>query len=148
MFHVKQSGGEVFRRFTRLCDSPPALWRGIFAANADYLGEMRGRYLEVLRLIRAELEQGAAAQAAKPVTEAEAAAVLFPQVAASCLVSVAYRLERELGVPVARFADTGFVDFTAPAAAEPEAALAGISAGAGRVARLLDDFALRIGQES
>ncbi len=45
---------------------------------------------------------------------------LFPRIAASCLVTTVMEAEKKSGFPFARYAGTGFADFTYPASQPPE----------------------------
>lgn len=128
-------------RFLRLGGSPHALWQGIFDANKTNISSSLHDYLRALHQIIGELEEGKANTSA---VDAQAALQVFPRIAASCLVSACAMLERELGLPVARYAGSGFKDFTAPLESPPEDDLAAISIHAAQVAALLKDFAAKL----
>lgn len=136
--HIGVEGDAAFQRFSRLWRSDEALWRGIFEANADFIGTCLSAYLKLVCHIRGELAEGKETPSSGDMTLA--AEVLFPRIAASCLVAVAHRVERELHVPLKAYIGTGFKDFTAPALEPPEPHLALISDHAGAVMTLLDAF--------
>ncbi|MBV8939160.1 MAG: prephenate dehydrogenase/arogenate dehydrogenase family protein [Alphaproteobacteria bacterium] len=128
-----------FRRFTRLCAANRGLWSGIFQANKLNLSIVIEAYFKMVRQIIAELGH---VQKYKPDTLA--CTVLFPYVVASCLAAVTAAEEHKLGFPLKPYAGGGFVDFTAPLASPAEPMLELISAHAGVLLPLLEDFAARL----
>jgi prephenate dehydrogenase len=127
-----QEQEEAFQRFARLMRSGEPLWRGIFAANQDYLEEALRDCKAFLAQMAGELgeEEGEGADAVK-------AEKLSAWLVASCLVATVSAVEAETEIPFAEFAGSGFADMTAPAHLPPEAMLEAVSKNPGAVRRLL-----------
>lgn len=143
---------ETLAKFLRLTASDRALWRPIFTINKINIDQFLQWFLEVMHQLRSELGEGVTGVRSSEFSEEKSTELrtpnsdhllygtLLPYLIASALVSVVYRLERELNVPVSRFAGTGFADFTAPLAAAPEPVLDHISQHACEVRAGLDHF--------
>ena len=112
-------------RFLRIAASDRTLWRDIFLLNAEVITAALDRYLDALSHIHRELKS-APHDAEIKETNADTN-MLFARIAASCLVTTVMEAEKKAGVPFARFAGTGFADFTSPATSEPEGDLEHIS---------------------
>lgn len=139
---------ETFRRFTRLGNSPYALWQGIFDANSDNISSGLEVFLQVIHQIRSELENGVGSTE-KLADDALIYGVLVPRIVATAQIATTLQLERDLGLPVKRYGGTGFIDFTCPAVSPPDDQLALISTHAAQVAQALDQIvgALNAGME-
>ncbi len=101
-------------RFLRLGQSSGALWADIFLSNQAVIGDAIEHYLSVMAQIYNEFTSALVQEVASE-SSPESAALLFPRIAASCLVTTLSIVEEELGVKLLRFAGTGFADFAASA---------------------------------
>lgn len=129
-------------KFLRLGNSPLAMWENIFELNKDNILKALDRYLDVISHIKNELEQ-----APEPVGEPNEKlvhAVLFPRIAASCLITTVMEAEKQAGFSMARYGGSGFADFTSPAAAPPDQDIEFISGQHAAVAALLEEYATRL----
>lgn len=115
----------TLHRFLRLSASDPALWCDIVLHNSQYTLHALRNYLAMITHIRGELAQGEASAEEENVELAET--VLFPRIAASCLIATVSMLERQSGQRLARYSGAGFADVASPAAEEPEGDLEEIS---------------------
>lgn len=132
---------ETLSQFVRLYGSDARMWSNIFCMNQDVLLPALDRYLSVVSHIRGELanapkEASAAPAAADPIARTS----LFPRLVASCLITTIMEAEKNAGLSFARFAGTGFADYTAPANAPPEEDMEHISSHYRAVVPLLDRF--------
>ena len=157
----------VYQSFLRISNSNPDLWAEIFSENSANILPALDRYIDVVSHIQKELKN--APEEAKPQAsslrgEAEAIqiddntglphsltlarndnellayTVLFPRIVASCLITTVMEAEKNAGFSFAKYAGTGFADFSAPAIIAPEAELSQISAQYQLVAGILDEF--------
>ncbi len=116
----------VLQKFTRLSGSDLELWLDIFHYNSGHLAAALDRYIDVIAHITRELKdapEGNDDLADDTLTHA----VLFPRVAASCLITTVMEAEKKSGFSFARYAGTGFADFTYPATHPPEGDIENIS---------------------
>ncbi len=116
----------VLQKFTRLSGSDMSLWLDIFLCNSENLYAALSRYLDVINHIGDELKaapEGNADLADDTLTQM----VLFPRIAASCLITTVMEAEKKAGFSFARFAGNGFADFTYPATHPPEDDIENIS---------------------
>jgi prephenate dehydrogenase len=127
---------EPCRRASRLTRSNPDLWIEICLANADYVTQALGDFAEFAAQMQGELSQSQESEG----ENAEHAAELFQQVVATCLIATASLLQELTGVHPARYAGAGFTDMTAPAVANPDAALAAISSHHRAIGRMLKEM--------
>jgi cyclohexadieny/prephenate dehydrogenase len=125
--------------FLRLSNSNPDLWSELFTLNQDNILTALNRYVDATNHVLYELEQ-APDDAPLNNNEDIARTVLFPRVAASCLITTAMEAERKAGVPFARYAGQGFADFVSPASAPPDADIENISGHHTQVAALIKDY--------
>ncbi|MDE3016474.1 MAG: prephenate dehydrogenase/arogenate dehydrogenase family protein [Pseudomonadota bacterium] len=79
-----------------------------------------------------------------PEGEGVIRSTLFPRLAASCLVTTVMEAEKKAGFPMARYAGSGFADFTAPAGVPPDGDIESISGHHAAMAALLDVYAKRL----
>lgn len=116
---AKQNAPDTLRRFLRLGESDPLLWTDIILNNQEYVLHALKNYLAMLTHIRQELSEGTEAtpQETNPALVAQ---VLFPRIAASCLVATVSMLERQSGQRFARYSGAGFADVASPASEAPE----------------------------
>lgn len=140
--HRSESGAfPLFARFTRLCDSSPDLWAQIFALNAKPLLVVLQTYLQGVYQILSELREHHEEKAdISPEEMAYCRMVLFPRIAASCLVGAVMTTERQINLPLARYAGSGFADVACPALEEPEENLKQISNYPLQIAEMLEEF--------
>ncbi len=136
--HMKTQD-ESLRKFLRLCKSSPALWAEIFSLNHVNLLKGLDRYLDVLHHIRRELKQGPTGETNEH-NIALVNIVLFPRIAASCLITTVMEAEKQAGFPFARYAGAGFTDFTSPAAIPPDEDIEHISNQYAGIIPLLDNY--------
>ncbi len=125
--------------FLRLSNANPDLWSELFYLNQDNLLTALNRYVDATTHIMQELEQ-APDDAKLDDDDDTARTVLFPRVAASCLITTVMEAERKAGVPFARYAGQGFADFVSPASAPPDGDIENISGHYRQVASLLKAY--------
>jgi cyclohexadieny/prephenate dehydrogenase len=125
--------------FLRLSNSNPDLWSELFYLNQDNILTALNRYVDATNHVLYELEQ-APDDAPLNNNDDIARTVLFPRVAASCLITTVMEAERKAGVPFARYAGQGFADFISPASAPPDADIENISGHHKQVAALIKDY--------
>lgn len=133
----KQS--EMLVGFMRLSRSAPELWMDIFALNKANLLTALDRYLDAATHIQKELETGST-EPPGAHDEWLASHVLFPRIAASCLVTTVMEAERNAGFSFARYTGTGFASFTAALSQPPEEDIEGISGNFQAVAKVLHAY--------
>ena len=113
---------DLLHRFTRLGNSHPPLWADIVLNNQPNVLAGLKNYIAMVSHIREELGDGEEKE--EEMAEIEdcgtAARVLFPRIAASCLIATVSMLERQSGQRLARYSGAGFADVAAPAAEAPE----------------------------
>nr|AEQ20354.1 cyclohexadienyl dehydrogenase [uncultured bacterium CSL1] len=141
----ESAGFPLFQRFTRLCHSATPLWAEIFALNARPLLVVLTTYLQGVYQIVSELREGEPEAGGKSAAvSAEELAfcriVLFPRIAASCLVGAVMTTEKKMNLPLARYAGSGFADVACPALEAPDDDLKQISNYAVQIAELLEQF--------
>lgn len=129
----------VLSKFMRLGGSNPGLWGEIFEYNKDNLLIALNEYLNVISHVHDELID-APDDAPQGDDDRLARSVLFPRIAASCLITTIMQAERKAGFPFARYAGTGLEDFTAPATQAPDADIEQISHQSAAVAPILRQF--------
>lgn len=142
-FFTRTEGKPIYKSFLRIASSSPELWAGIFELNKDNLLKGLDRYIDVISHVYNELKSAPGSEESKNDPEL-AHTVLFPRIVASCLVTTVMEAERNAGIPLARYAGTGFADFTAPAIIPPDADIEQISAQYKLVETILDKFLLRL----
>ncbi len=133
------NNAEKLRSFLRLSNSNPDLWSELFTLNQDNILAALTRYMDATNHVLQELSQ-APDDAVEGTDKRIAREVLFPRIAASCLITTVMEAERKAGVPFARYAGQGFADFASPASAPPDDDLEGISAHFKQVAALLKQY--------
>ncbi len=113
---------EALFRFTRLGNSHPPLWADIILNNQPNILQALRNYIAMIGHIRNELVQGNQDQT--DLSDAQdcgiAARVLFPRIAASCLIATVSMLERQSGQRLVRYSGAGFADVASPASEAPE----------------------------
>ncbi|MDG1287266.1 MAG: prephenate dehydrogenase/arogenate dehydrogenase family protein [Rickettsiales bacterium] len=112
----------VLSRFTRIGDSHPPLWTDIVLNNQPNVLAALKNYIAMISHIREELGEGKEQQEEMADTEdcGTAARVLFPRIAASCLIATVSMLERQSGQRFARYSGAGFADVASPASEAPD----------------------------
>jgi cyclohexadieny/prephenate dehydrogenase len=137
---VDSDGDELLQKFLRLSNSSPTLWVDIFLMNRANLLAALDRYLDVVKHIIAEL--GDAPEDEPTAHDQQMARIaLFPRIAASCLITTVMEAEKKAGFSFARYAGTGFADFTYAASQPPEEDIERISAQYQSVIAILVDYA-------
>lgn len=131
---------DLLKRFLRLSDSPVEMWIDIFLLNHDNMLSALDRYIDVVLHIRSELQDAPKEEPTSPADERAARIALFPRIAASCLVTTLMEAERKAGFPFARYAGTGFADFSYPASQPPEEDIENISNQYAAVGKVLDEY--------
>ncbi len=129
--------------FMRLTRSSPALWMDIFTQNSDNIAKALARYLDAIVHIRNELA-AAPPDAENLPDNGLVMNTLFPRIAASCLITTVMEAERKAGFSFARYAGTGFADFTSPTVQAPDAHLETISNHSAATAAALDAYIARL----
>jgi len=132
---------EKLAKFLRLSGSNPALWIDIFMNNKENIFNALDKYLDALVHVQNELAGG---QDKSQNDNSLARTVLFPRIAASCLITTVMSAEKQAGLSFARFAGTGFADFTSPAAGAPEGDIEAISNHYAAVIPVLRDYTQRL----
>jgi prephenate dehydrogenase len=135
----------VYKSFLRISNSNPELWADIFSQNRGNILAALDRYIDVLSHVYRELKT-APENEQSGNDEHLAYTVLFPRIVASCLITTVMEAEKKAGFPFARYAGTGFADFSAPAIIAPEADIEQISAQYRLVADIVDGFLLELKQ--
>lgn len=135
---------EALTPFLRIGGSSPELWCDIALANQPRISEALEVYLTVLNHVIAELKAGESLGEASAGDTREIAGILFPRIAASCLVSAVTRCEKREGTALARYAGPGFADFTSPLQTPPEGDIERISLAYRETAAVLTDFESRL----
>lgn len=109
----------ALQKFLRLSASRVSLWREIFFYNREHLITALNRYLAAIKHIGSELTSVPLSEQ-YTFDDTLARTVLFPRVAASCLILAVIEAEKRAGISFARFAGRGFADFTSPATTPPD----------------------------
>lgn len=133
----------TLQKFLRLSGSNPAMWADLFLLNKENLLKALDRYLDALMHIGKELAKAPEANASGN-NEQLARTLLFPRIAASCLITTIMESEKRAGFSFGRYAGTGFADFTAPASSEPEGDIERISGEYQSVAAVLGEYTERL----
>ena len=133
----------IYKTFLRIANSDPQLWAEIFEMNKDNILKGLDRYIDVVTQVHKELKTAPEGEESKH-DEPLAYTSLFPRIVASCLVTTVMEAEKNAGIPFARYAGTGFADFSAPALIPPDADIEHISAQYKLVEAILDKFLLRL----
>lgn len=136
------SDSDLLPRFTRLANSHPPLWTDIILNNQPNIVQTLKNYIAMIGHIRNELGEGQEKQGEMEEVEdcGIAARLLFPRIAASCLIATVSMLERQSGQRLARYSGAGFADVAAPAAEAPEGDMELISKHYAAVNELLLSF--------
>ena len=134
---------DMLRRFLRISHSNRALWSEVFLLNKDNLIKALDRYLDVIAHIKHELGQAPEGEPA-PEDSEKAYALLFPRLAASCLITTVMEAERPTGIPFVRYAGAGFEDFTFPASTPPDADIEQISNRHAVIGKMMGDYGDRL----
>jgi len=90
--------------------------------NRDNLLAALDRYIDAITHIMEEFSDAPDGSGGEPDMELVRVS-LFPRVAASCLVTTVMEAEKKAGFSFARYAGTGFADFTFPASQPRRATL-------------------------
>ena len=133
---------ELLQKFLRLSHSNTDMWVDIFLQNRTNVLTALDRYMDALLHVSGELQPEN-----EPVKESDELAArtrLFPRIAAACLVTTVMEAEKKAGFPFARYAGTGFADFTFPASQPPEEDIEHISAQHVAVRKCLTEYADRL----
>ncbi len=143
-FEQEREEDPMLQKFLRLADSNIEMWIDILLLNRDNMLNALDRYLNVLTHIRNEFQDAPADEKPEPADEKAARTALFPRIAASCLITTLMEAERKAGFPFARYAGTGFADFSYPASQPPEDDIEHISKQYLSVGVVLDEFAEKL----
>lgn len=140
----ERENDELLAKFLRISDSNVEMWIDIFLQNRDNILIALDRYIDVIVHIRSELEDAPEDEKPEPSNEKAANIALFPRIAASCLITSVMEAERKAGFPFARYAGTGFADFSYPASQPPEEDIELISKQYQAVGKVLDEYTERL----
>ena len=135
---------ELLQKFLRLSDSNPDLWIDIFIMNKAPLLKALDRYLDVINHVIGEFAQAPGDATETDADKASARSALFPRIAASCLITTVMEAEKVAGFSFARYAGTGFADFTYPASQPPEGDIESISNQYTEVGVVLAEYKQRL----
>lgn len=136
--------GELLQKFLRISHSNSEMWIDIFLLNKDNILKALNRYLDAIVYIKNELSQAPEEEIVPPSDELLARTALFPRVVASCLITTVMEAEKKAGFPFARFAGSGFADFTYPASQSPEGDIESIANQYQAVIAVLGDYIERL----
>lgn len=151
-FCVKEPLGEfleqaedntVYKTFLRITNSNADLWADIFGQNSENIIKGLDRYIDVVTHVHKELKTAPESEESKEYARL-AYTILFPRIVASCLVTTVMEAEKNAGFSFARYAGTGFADFTAPAIIPPELDIEQISAQYKLVEKIIGEFLLKL----
>ncbi len=134
----------ALQKFLRLSASRVTLWSEIFSLNKDNLLMALEHYLSALQQIEEELSSAPENAGETPVDDALVRTVLFPRIAASCLITAVIDAEKQTGLSFARYAGRGFADFTFAASSPPEEDIETISNHHRAVCRVVGEYAARL----
>jgi len=135
---------DLLQKFLRISASDPDLWIDIFILNRDNILKALDAYLDAVSHIISEFDQAPQDEIATPADERLARCALFPRVAASCLITTVMHAEKKAGFSFARYAGTGFADFTCPASQAPEGDIESISNQYKEVVAILKEYTERL----
>lgn len=135
---------DALKPFLRIGGSSPDLWCDIALANQPHLSGALEFYLTILNHLIAELKAGEQMGESSEGSTEEATLVLFPRIAASCLVSAVTLCEKREETKLARYAGQGFADLTSPLQTPPEGDIERISHAYHETATVLADFERRL----
>lgn len=138
-----QTDEALLKKFTRLCDSSPELWIDIFTLNHDNILKALDRYLDAVSHIHGELKKAPKGSPSEEDAK-KARTILFPRIAASCLVTTVMEAEKKAGFSFKRYAGGGFADFTAPVSVPPDEDIEQISNQYAGVSAVLSEYILRL----
>ncbi|MEZ5690373.1 MAG: prephenate dehydrogenase/arogenate dehydrogenase family protein [Rickettsiales bacterium] len=135
----------IYKTFLRITSSDSELWADIFAQNSENLLKGLDRYIDAIAYVQRELQTAPKSEESK-ADEVIAYTRLFPRIVASCLITTVMEAEKNTGISFAKYAGTGFADFTTPALLPPDEDTESISAQYKQVEKILDAFLLRLKQ--
>jgi cyclohexadieny/prephenate dehydrogenase len=137
------SGNVALQKFLRLSSSRTQLWGEIFYYNRENIKAALKSYLAAVRHIHEELSTNQPPQETT-FDDTLARTVLFPRIAAACLITAVIEAEKEAGISFARFAGRGFADFTYAANTPPDHDIENISQKNMIVAGVLKEYIERL----
>ena len=143
-YALQRETDPLLQKFLRLSHSSADLWIGIFILNKGNLLQALDRYLDVVAHVINEFAQAPDDAPVSKSDEVLARTALFPRIAASCLVTTVMEVEKKAGFPFARYAGTGFADFTYPASKPPEGDMESISSQYQEVSAILSAYMERL----
>lgn len=144
-YSQQEQSDDTLKSFLRLSHSSTELWIDIFLQNRENILKGLDRYVDALSHIIRELES-APAEEQHEATPQQVYTRLFPRIAASCLITTVMEAERKAGFSFARYAGTGFADFTCPATREPDEEIEMISRQHALIREVLQKFMRRLKQ--
>jgi prephenate dehydrogenase len=115
------------------------MWAELFTLNSESILQGLDRYLDAITHMKKELKNAPPEEKSGRNKEL-ARLTLFPRIASSCLITTVMEAEKNAGFSMARYAGTGFADFTASAIIPPEKDMEHISAHFAEVASLLESY--------
>lgn len=137
------SDDELFRRFIRIGRSDPEMWRDVFLQNSEHLLQGAEHVKAILVHMRHELAGGLDQHAGTEPDDATRlllAKAIWPRLLASALIVSVTLMEQQIGIPMARYAAGGFLDFTCPMIESPEPDMAVVSQHPAYVLSLVDGY--------
>lgn len=134
----------LLQKFLRLNASNPDMWIDIFIMNKEHVLKALDRYLDVVAHVISEFSEAPQDAISTSEDTTLARTALFPRIAASCLVTTVMEAEKQAGFSFARYAGTGFADFTYPASQPPEGDMESISNQYADVGVVLAEYVERL----
>lgn len=135
----KHAIDDNIQQFLRISASNPDLWAEIFCLNKENLLSALDRYVDAVSHIQNELIHAPSGNQPQ-FDDTLARCVLFPRIAASCLITTVMEAEKNTGFSFARYAGSGFADFTSPATTPPDMHIEHISNHFQLVAGILNEY--------
>jgi prephenate dehydrogenase len=138
--HIRmEPSDDVLQKFLRIGKSGARMWCDVFAENHLAILPPYASFIALLEQFVKELKSGEPCDTPEE-QKAMIAKTHLPRILAGALVSAVSLYEQQAGFNVQRFAAGGLRDIAAPAAIDPEAALADMSSHAGFLAELVESI--------
>lgn len=139
--HVR-ADDTLFSRFIRIGRSDPEMWRDVFLENADNVCYAAANVHSMLTHMRDELMLGGGEkkEASEDADMSLIGKTIWANMLASSMVVSVQLFEKQLDMPLIRYAAGGFTDVSAPATESPEDFFEAVSEHAGVCIELLNQY--------